>query len=501
MEAADALLRALPPGDTKHREAGCKAAIVRAQATPRGKSADGADTWGIAIGRCEADEALATALYYGGKASASAHRPDDALDRFGKLEKRFPKHRLADDARFRAALVREDQGDQAGALALLSSLPDSYPEGDMRGEALFRVALARLVAHDLTAARDVLDRVIDSGLDERGWGSSGRAAYFRARVAELTGDLDDAKRRYAAMVAKQPLGYCMLLAYARLRALDGSAARSALESSVANEPQGPFVTRFHEELASSSFTRFVRLLEVGEIDAARREVHSGGLVAEGVDPEVLWTVARLYERAGSPELGHSLARTRLVDFRAHWPVGRWRAAWEVAFPRPWDLVVTRESESTGIPVALTWAVMREESAFNPDAYSIAHALGLMQLMGGTARLAARGSQLPFDEDALRRPDVSIALGARVLSSLRASFPANPALAIAAYNGGSSAVRRWLLERGNDDFDLFVERIPYDETRNYVKRVLASQAAYAYLYAPSSLEELLALPVHVAGSAP
>jgi soluble lytic murein transglycosylase len=122
----------------------------------------------------------------------------------------------------------------------------------------------------------------------------------------------------------------------------------------------------------------------------------------------------------------------------------------------------------------------------------------MQLLGGTARLVARGTTLPSDEPALHRPDVSIALGARLLAQLRSSFVANPALAIAAYNGGAGAVRRWLADRGGDEFDLFVERIPFDETRNYLKRVLASEAAYAYLYAPGTMDELLALPPRASG---
>jgi len=91
-----------------------------------------------------------------------------------------------------------------------------------------------------------------------------------------------------------------------------------------------------------------------------------------------------------------------------------------------------------------------------------------------------------------RPDVSIALGTRLLSQLRKSYPNRPELAVAAYNGGAVAVRRWLTERRTDDVDLFIERIPFDETRNYVKRVLASQAAYAYLYAPKSLDELITM---------
>jgi soluble lytic murein transglycosylase len=206
----------------------------------------------------------------------------------------------------------------------------------------------------------------------------------------------------------------------------------------------------------------------------------------------------MYDRAGAPDLGHAFARGRLADYRSHWPVGRWRVPWQVAYPRPWDAMVARESQSAGIPAPLTWAIMREESAFDPDAHSSASAIGLMQLITGTARLLTRGTTLVVDETALRRPEVSISLGARLLGQLRTSFASNPALAIAAYNGGSGAVRRWLADRGADEFDIFVERIPFDETRGYIKRVLGSEAAYAYLYAPKVLDELLALPLRASG---
>ncbi len=497
-ETANALLDALPKGGKKHHDAACKASIVVAQAVPHGKSSDVADAWGDAIARCEGEDAQVTALYYGGKASSSAHRNVEATTRFALVEKRFPAHRLADDARFHAALVVYDEGDEAKFLSMLASLPDAYPDGDMKGEALFRVTLNQLGKRDLDGARATLDRLQALSLDDRAWGSTGRTAYYRARVSQLAGDTDDAKARYAAIVAEQPFAFYMLMAYGRLRSLDAAAARVAVQGAATREPPGPFLTSVHPELATPAFERFKRLLEVGEIEAARREASGGGLVAEGVDPEVVWTVAWLYDRAGATDLGHAFARARLVDYRAHWPAGRWRLPWQVAFPRPWDGVVESESASAGIPSPLTWAIMREESAFNPDAHSVANAIGLMQLVGGTARMVARGTPLAFDDVSLRRPEVSIALGAKLLGSLRTSFAANPALAIAAYNGGSGSVRRWLGERGADDFDVFVERIPFDETRNYLKRVLASEAAYAFLYAPKTLDELLALPQRASG---
>jgi soluble lytic murein transglycosylase len=514
LDAANALLAAIPASTTDRREESCKAAVVRAQAMAHGKADATADAWGVAIARCDAggavkadgtpprtgawskaedDSELVTALYYGGKASASAHRAAEALSRFDRVEQLFPKHRFADDARMRSAALALDAGDEAKYVALLSSVPDTYPDGDMRGEALFRVALLKLTHRDLDGARGVLDKLLAIDAGDHAWATAGRAAYFRARVSELAGDAADAKARYGALYPEQPLAFYMLLAHARLSALDAKLARTSLDAAVAREPAGAFLTREHPELGTAGFDRFARLLEAGDFDAARREASAAGLVAEGADAEVVWTVASLYDRAGAPDLGHSFARSRLLDYRAHWPAGRWRLAWEAAYPRPWEAVVSHESESAKIPAPLTWAIMREESAFNPDAHSPANAIGLMQLLGGTAQIVARGTTLPADEPSLYRPDVSIALGARLLSSLRGSFPANPSLAIAAYNGGAGAVRRWLSDRGGDDFDVFVERIPFDETRGYIKRVLSSEAAYAYLYAPNTLAELLALP--------
>jgi soluble lytic murein transglycosylase len=509
VEVAEALLKSLPSRDAKHRGAGCQAAIVHAQATPRGLPGEGrknpdvvADAWSTAITRCEGEDELVTALYNGAKASNSAHRRDEALARFARVEKLFPHHRFADDARLHEAQIVADGGDEARAVTMLGSIPADYPDGDIKGEALFRVALAKLGHRDLEGARSALDAILALPHDEHLSNGTDRAAYFRARVAQLAGDAADSKARYTAMVSDHPLGYYMLLAYGRLRAMDAGAARAAVDAAVAREANGPFLTRPHPELQSPAFVRFVRLLEVGDIDDARREANAGGLVADGVDPEVLWTVAWCYDHAGAADAGHAYARARLSDWRVHWPAGRWRLAWEVAFPRPWQDTVTTESASAGIPEPLTWAIMREESAFNPDAKSAANAIGLMQLLVGTARLVSQRSATPpatpVDEAALHKPEVSIAIGAHFLGSLRASFPEDKALAIAAYNGGAGAVRRWLTERGADEFDLFVERIPYDETRNYLKRVLASEAAYAYLYAPSVLEEVLALPRRASG---
>jgi soluble lytic murein transglycosylase len=437
-----------------------------------------------------------TALFAGAKASASAKRPDEALDRYAKVESLFPHHRLADDARLRAALLVQSS-DPAKSESMLASLADDYPDGDMRGEALFRAALARMTRGDWEGAKVPLDRVLEIEPEDRRGATAGRAAYFRARASAATGDADGAAARWEQIIAQAPLAFYMAESYVRLAAIDPARARKALDDAAAREGSAArptLLTREHPALGSAAFERGLALLETGEVDDARRELARAA--GDDADPEVLWTLALLYERAGAPEAGEALVHTKLGEYLAHWPVARWRTCWEIAHPRPFGDLVERASAASGIPTVLTWAIMREESQFDPDARSPSDAYGLMQIIVPTARGLIKGTPFGADPDSLKRPEVSISLGAKLLGGLRKSYPSNRALAIAAYNGGGGSVGKWLAARPQEDFDLWVEEIPFDETRGYIKRVLANEAAYAYLYTPAALDEVLALPEKV-----
>src|SRR3990172_5338300 len=105
-------------------------------------------------------------------------------------------------------------------------------------------------------------------------------------------------------------------------------------------------------------------------------------------------------------------------------------------------------------------------------------MGLMQLMPHTARLLA-GPALPIP-DGLENPVANLRLGTRFLSDLLKQF-ADPRLAVAAYNAGPHRVRQWLKQRSGDDLEAFVESIPFDETRRFVKRVMTSWEEYRRIY--------------------
>jgi soluble lytic murein transglycosylase len=453
-----------------------------------------ADAYGLAIARCEGyPEALVEALYFGGKASASAGRCDEAMDRFSRVEKEFHDHRFADDARLRGADCALESGDERRYTEMLSSMPVDYPEGDMVDEGLFRLALRKMVRGDWTYALNVFDVAKGIKAKETPSSTSGRLAYFQARALYASGDVAAGKRALIRVIRDYPLSYYMLQAYSRLSEQNEEEANAVLSDALAKEPTGPFVIDDEEIFHTNGFERAMELLRQGETDYARREIGKLGLLKDGADSRALWAVASSYARAGFPQLSHTFPKFRVFDWLLHYPVGKWRETWEIAYPRAFSEVVEREAKRNGIPSALAYAIMREESAFDTEAVSPAKAFGLMQLILPTAKKIAKDAGLACDESLLARPETNVALGCRFLADLRAKFPVNPHLAVSAYNAGPGAPARWIAARESDDFDLWVEQIPYEETRRYTKRVLASYAAYAFLYDRAGLDAVLRMP--------
>lgn len=137
----------------------------------------------------------------------------------------------------------------------------------------------------------------------------------------------------------------------------------------------------------------------------------------------------------------------------------------------------------GVAPDYALAIMRRESEFNPTVRSGVGAMGLMQLMPGTARDMARKLELGYDQGRLiRDPAYNIRLGLEYLAYLFEEYGPNPVLVAVAYNAGPSRVRRWVEERGhpgarNVDAIDWIEHIPFRETRNYVMRVTESLAPY------------------------
>ncbi|AHG88591.1 Lytic transglycosylase catalytic [Gemmatirosa kalamazoonensis] len=162
------------------------------------------------------------------------------------------------------------------------------------------------------------------------------------------------------------------------------------------------------------------------------------------------------------------------------------SAYRALYPWPWQPLVRESARARDMDPALVAAVIRQESSFTPGATSAVGAVGLMQIMPPVGRslwdaLGTARAGVPWAPALLRQPDVSVALGTRHLASSLAAYP-DVAYALAAYNAGGTPVARWRRRAGTADPELFVERIPYDETRDYVRIVSRNRAFYSALYA-------------------
>ncbi len=499
LAAAEALAHRVA-GDARYENVLCRLGLASGKAhAGRREKKDAFDAVVAAVPHCKAEPELAArALFNAGKYAASDARYSDAVRFYGRVESEHPLSTLADDARLQAALAYLELGVEARFTDLLRTLPDEYPHGDMALEGLFRLAVRRIDKSDWSSAASVLSRAVAlvGGSDAdaaRGAELAGRERYFEARAALALGERERALDAFEQIVRELPLSYYMLHAFGRLEELDRPRAERALSEALAraradSRPRPP------EKFAQDpGYLRALELFKLGEITPAIAELDALGLTRPGAGPELLWTVARTYARAGAERQAHDVARRRLTDWLSRWPAGDWEEAWRIAFPEPYRRVVDAATKRAGIPESLAYAIMREESAFDPEAESVADALGLMQLVLPTARMAAKGTTLPHDRRALKRPSVNIELGCRMLARFASAFPENPLLAIPAYNAGPNRVREWLRDRPSTDFDVWVELIPFLETRRYVKRVLASRAAYAFLDDPAHGAVALELP--------
>jgi soluble lytic murein transglycosylase len=237
--------------------------------------------------------------------------------------------------------------------------------------------------------------------------------------------------------------------------------------------------------------RAIALLEVEDIELAKVELALLGMAGKETPQAALFDSAQLYGHTEQWSLAVGLYRSAFQEHVSHHPEGVYRSMWEAGYPAAFARELTLVGDKD-VPNGFTWAIMREESSFTPEIKSPVGAVGLMQLMPDTARLTAKGTNLAFDDAALKTPEVSIALGTKLLHSLRSKY-GHAALAAAGYNAGPGAVDRWQ-KTLPAEFDLFVESIPYEETRGYVKRVLGSFYAYATLYDSASLPEVQSFTV-------
>jgi soluble lytic murein transglycosylase len=225
---------------------------------------------------------------------------------------------------------------------------------------------------------------------------------------------------------------------------------------------------------------------------ARLDVLTEADLSLGVASEI----ERLRERAdGEPAVMLRLAealidRGRTIEgINLGWALlaangNRWnQRIVRVTYPFPYRELVRREAAEWGIDPFMMAAIIRQESAFKADIVSHAGAIGLMQVMPPTgAQLARAHGPRGFTQDALTQPEVNLHLGAAFFVDMSRRYDHDLPLVLSAYNAGPTRATRWRRFPEAADPLRFTERIPFDETRGYVKSVQRNLGLYRALYA-------------------
>ncbi len=292
-----------------------------------------------------------------------------------------------------------------------------------------------------------------------------RARYWLARSRiELGGERG--KVALAELAEQMPLSYYGLLAAERLD------IQPELERSLLPE---------RERVTDPSQGRARMLMAAGFQTPAREEVESWVRRGE-ISREERVSAAGLLHGLG--DHAHAV-RVVINGFGGTFKQGidpAWRDAWVLAWPRPYGSGVIEATDEFEFDPSMVYAIMREESSYRPGVRSRADARGLMQIVPPTAkRIAAKLGVSGFDSASLYTPAINLRFGTFYLAQLVERFGGSRPLAIAAYNAGPEAVERWRNRDGKLELDLFVESVPYGETRRYLRRVLGSRQMYRLLY--------------------
>lgn len=473
----DAIRAAEPLSKSKDPAIRCGAWWVHARALT--KLRRHTEAWPVfqrVVSECDGHLDMASALYHAARSALRAGHHDQVARLAARLRERFPNSTLNDDVATWRARVALKSGDRREAERILEASLKAWPDGDMAFESAWLLAWGAFRDRDYPEALKRLEAGLDLARKRRDPDYGARFGYWKARTLGLQGKKKAAREAYEACVRDFPMTYYAHLALARL-ARHGSPGE-VVSRLAGKPPYGPFFTPVSSvSMREGPVARALWFAQTGLRNLALDEV----VAADPADSDQAWVKALLHDAAGDARQAHRIAAKTLKSVGGFWPTDETAEYYRIAYPRPFEKEVEYAARESHVDPLLLWALMREESAFNPSVESHANAIGLMQLILPTAREMAKHLKLSATPETLRRPEVNVRLGAAYIARLLKRF-GNPLLAIPGYNAGGGAVSSWLNAHPGAPLDVFVEEIGAEETRNYARKVFESYAAYRFLYA-------------------
>ena len=374
---------------------------------------------------------------------------------------RYPESREAVDivvSRANSALSRGTYVEAAAGFEQAIAMEPSHASA---GLARMRLGQIRLQQNDEEAAAEVFGSYLEEFPNGQRWAE---ATYWVARSLGALGRDEDAQEYLSEIRDRDALSYYGVLVFDLLE-----------EPFRPPVPSGP-VAAPRRWLRDG--LRTLDLLAAAGLDAGV-EAHIDGLIArtDGSIPEALDLADALIER------GFSIAGIRLGQDLLRSGAPQTKRLLRVLYPFPYRELVTREAHERGIDPIFLAALIRQESAFTPWIHSPAGAIGLMQVMPATGRALARSQGIRgFTAASLETAEINLHLGTRFWLDMERRYgDGKLPLVLSAYNAGPTRARRWRRLPEFADPLRFTERIPFDETRGYVKAITRNIGLYQFLY--------------------
>jgi soluble lytic murein transglycosylase len=352
-----------------------------------------------------------------------------------------------------------DENRDAAARSTYLELAHRFPEMQIASLARFRAGVIAIAGGRHRQAAAEMDTIVAK------WPRSQEvlaAGYWSGRAWAESGDTARAHGRWRAVIETSPLSY-----------YSAASARRLGERPWAPPPSNEPIAA--NPSVDSAMARVALLESLGMPTEAQYEYDALDRQAER-DTALVLPTARAYLAHGLAWRANRLA-SRMLGRLAPSDARLYQLAYPLLDPE----LLASEAKRTSLDPALVAALIRQESGFNPRATSAAGARGLMQVMPAVGRQIARTRRIPdWSDQLLYQPEVSIELGTSHLAASLAEYD-ELARALAAYNAGGSRVARWSRKAGVVDPELFIERIPFEETRDYVRIVMRNRDLYRALY--------------------
>lgn len=339
------------------------------------------------------------------------------------------------------------------------ALVNRFPAADSVGRAGFLAALALYEEGQATQAAAEWQRI--QALDR---GTDGQAAgYWAGRAWESVGDSARSRQAWGAVLERDSSSYYAYASATRLGSRGWTPPAAADRFTVYADVE-------------AAMERIAVLRAAGLATEATWE--RNWLLREQVrSPERLLAVGDAFRRRGDVEAGIASARVALTR-----GAPRDARSYRLLYPRHHDSDLIEQAQAVGVDPLVVAALIRQESAWNPTARSRVGARGLMQVMPATGRLIARQLGVRgWRADHLDEPALNLRFGTFYLGQVLQRFNGDLIRALAAYNAGPGRVPVWSVGRAADDPELFIERIGFRETRDYVRIIQRNLALYRALY--------------------